>query len=218
MRYLFCDCEDQEIILLALRQRKYTCSGQSPFLFKNFKILIDKELKTYYILINKEEAELVAKGHTVFHFNSEDSILKQLGIDYSFEELTKNIEDKLFQLLGIKNEDKAPKTEEEKFKEALVPGRIVELDNGYLGFIVTPEVIMYSNRQGQIKGYLTNFTVDFPYEIKRILIPTSEYYQLKDYNKMKAAWTHKQKPVTVKKSISEIEKALGIKPGTLEIY
>lgn len=106
------------------------------------------------------------------------------------------------------------------FKAALLPGRIVELEikgERRLGFILTSGTIVYTNDQGEIKGYLNGFTMDYPYKIQRILIPTTNCFQLKDYKKMQVAWSRPIETVTIKKSVSEIEKELGLAPGTLEI-
>lgn len=251
MRYLLCDCNNLEIILLTLNQKGYTCSSRPIFLFDNYKVLIDKEQKIYYILRDKEEAKSIAKDNTVYYFSSKDTILKQLGVHYSIEELNKKIENKISQLLGLtKNLENSDKEDnpyttildhfeklcdkkdnsikkeknsdvKDEFKAALLPGRIVELEvkgQRCLGFILTSGTIVYTNDQGQIKGYLNGFTMDHPYRIQRILIPTTNCFQLKDYNKMQVAWCRPIETVTVKKSVSEIEKELGFAPGTLEIY
>lgn len=106
------------------------------------------------------------------------------------------------------------------FKKNLLPGRIVELDvNGeiHFGFILESNIIVYITKQGQIKGYLTYCTMDLPYKILRILIPKRGHFRLKDCDEMTVAWERPKKPVTVKKTISDIEKELGLNPGTLEI-
>lgn len=111
------------------------------------------------------------------------------------------------------------------FKSEFLPGRIVLLEiNGqrYFGFILSSNTIVYVNNKGQIIGYLngclSKYEINSPYnKIKQILIPTATCYQLKDYAKMQVAWSKVEKKVTIKKTISEIEKELGLTPGTLEI-
>lgn len=108
----------------------------------------------------------------------------------------------------------------EKFEKAIQPGRIVELDindQRYLGVILTSKSIMYTNSKGEIKGYINNFTMNNPYKIKRILIPTDKYFQLKDYASMPVAWKRPIERTVVKKTMAEIEKELGLAPGTLVI-
>lgn len=105
--------------------------------------------------------------------------------------------------------------------EAIKPGRIVELEikgQRYFGIILSCNTIVYITEKGEIKGYLNNYTIDHPYKINKILCPTSKYFQLKDFDKMLVMWERPIKPTTIKKSISEIEKELGLEPGTLEIY
>lgn len=105
------------------------------------------------------------------------------------------------------------------FENALKPGRIVKLEISgvcYLGIILSSKTIVYVSFDGQIKGYLNNYTMDKPYKIDCIIEPSPESFQLKDYKKMKYVWIRPQaKPV--KKSVAEIEKELGLTPGTLEI-
>lgn len=251
MRYLLCDCSNPAIILLTLKQKGYSCSSRPMFLFDNYKILIDKEQKIYYILQNDKEAESIAKDNIIYYFTCEDIILKQLGAHCNVEELNTKIEDKITQLLGLTkglkssdikdnpyitildhfeklcNEtDNSVKKEKssdikDEFKAALLPGRIVELEvkgQRCLGFILTSGTVVYTNDQGQIKGYLNGFTMDHPYKVQKILIPATNCFQLKDYNKMQVAWCRPIETITVKKSVSEIEKELGLAPGTLEIY
>lgn len=114
-----------------------------------------------------------------------------------------------------------PDNVNEKFEKAIQPGRIVELDindQRYLGVILTSKSIMYTNSKGEIKGYINNFTMNNPYKIKRILIPTDKYFQLKDYASMPVAWKRPIERTVVKKTMAEIEKELGLAPGTLVIY
>lgn len=117
---------------------------------------------------------------------------------------------------------KSKKSEDvyESFNKAIQPGRIVELEineQRYLGVILTSHTIMYINSQGEVKGYINNFTMDNPYKIKKILVPSDKVFQLKDYRRMIVAWKRPIERVTVRKTIAEIEKELGLKPGTLEI-
>lgn len=108
---------------------------------------------------------------------------------------------------------------EKLFKEAIQPGFIAELEinnQRHLGIILTSNTIIYINDKGEIKGYINNFTKDDPYKINCIVSPTKEFFKLKDYNSMPVIWKRK-KPATIKKSIKEIEKDLGLQPGTLEI-
>ena len=117
-------------------------------------------------------------------------------------------------------ENKKPEDIYESFNKAIQPGRIVELeieDQRHLGVILTSRTIMYTNSKGEIKGYINNFTMDNPYKIKKILVPSDKFFQLKDYRRMAVAWKRPIERITVKKTVAEIEKELGLKPGTLEI-
>lgn len=105
------------------------------------------------------------------------------------------------------------------FESALIPGRIIVFEDGdkiRYGFIIKSNIIVYVNSKGEIQGYLKNFTKDSPYKINRILIPTDEKFKLTECSEMLVAWKRKD-PIIVKKTKEEIEKALGLEPGTLEI-
>ena len=54
------------------------------------------------------------------------------------------------------------------------------------------------------------------YQVKKIFVPTPHCFKLSDYTKMDVAWP-KVKNKVVKKTIAEVEKELGLEPGTLEI-
>lgn len=109
-----------------------------------------------------------------------------------------------------------------------LPGRIVLLEirgQKYFGFILSSRTIAYVDTKGQLKGYLTypNKQVmdcddKSPYKIKKILVPTTSHYLLTDYEKMPVAWSSEKERIPVRKTVSEIEKELGLDPGTLEIY
>ena len=109
------------------------------------------------------------------------------------------------------------------FKSEFLPGRIVQLivkDQEYFGFIISSKAIVYVNNKGEIKGYLSG-CFNSPkngsfYQVKKIFVPTPHCFKLSDYTKMDVAWP-KIKNKVVKKTIAEVEKELGLEPGTLEI-
>lgn len=104
------------------------------------------------------------------------------------------------------------------FKDVTKPGYIVELkinESTYFGIILDSKTIVYVNKQGAIKGYINNYTENIPYKIIAIYKPTIEHFKLSDYQNMSVVW--EQTKPKIKKSKSEIEKELGLEPGTLEI-
>ena len=67
---------------------------------------------------------------------------------------------------------------------------------------------------GEIKSYLTNFTQKSPFVFNSIRRPSVNHFRLDEYDKMDLIWENK---VKVTKTIQEIEKELGLTPGTLSI-
>lgn len=126
--------------------------------------------------------------------------------------------DELFKKVTCKKE-KQEGSPNNTFESALKPGRIIVFEDGdktRYGFIIKPNIIVYVNSKGEIQGYLKNFTEDNPYKVTQILIPTDEKFKLTECSEMLVAWKRKD-PIIVKKTKEEIEKALGLEPGTLEI-
>lgn len=125
---------------------------------------------------------------------------------------------------------------ENKGKDSLInslnteflPGRIVLLEirgQKHFGFILSSRTIAYVDTKGQLRGYLTypdkrvmECDDKSPYKVKKILVPTTSHYLLTDYEKMPVAWSSEKERIPVRKTVSEIEKELGLDPGTLEIY
>lgn len=115
-----------------------------------------------------------------------------------------------------KSEDK-----ESNFHKELVPGRIVQFENAGMiryGIVLSNGTVMhFSGSNLAASGYINNITEDRPYRVVRILKPTSKYYNLKDVSNMEVAWERKVCKPKVTKTITEIEKELGLAPGSLVI-
>lgn len=115
-----------------------------------------------------------------------------------------------------KSEDK-----ESNFHKELVPGRIVQFENAGMiryGIVLNNGTVMhFSGSNLAASGYINNITEDRPYRVVRILKPTSKYYNLKDVSNMEVAWERKVRKPKVTKTITEIEKELGLAPGSLVI-
>lgn len=99
-----------------------------------------------------------------------------------------------------------------EFKFArLKPGYYVVFNKDnvtYYGIVLSNYRIIYFTSKGQLMGYCSTKC-----DIKKIYKPGT-YYALTDLDQMELVW---EAPKKVTKSISEIEKALGLEPGTLEI-
>lgn len=113
------------------------------------------------------------------------------------------------------------RNEESSFYKELVPGRIVQFENAGMiryGIVLSNGTVMhFSGSNLAASGYINNITEDRPYRVVRILKPTSQYYNLKDVNNMEVAWERKVRKPKVTKTITEIEKELGLAPGSLVI-
>ena len=213
-------------------------SGDSYF------ICINVKGKYYYIYSSVDD--LCSSGLVdCLYLDNDAEILRKIGVTNSIEEQRQLLQ-KFVDTHNSKDLEKSTKRQsscdnlpdyfktvlednykpkvdhvKELFEKAIQPGRIVELEinnQRYLGVITTSKTIMYTNSKGEVKGYINNFTMDNPYKIKRILIPTDKYFQLKDYALMPVAWCRPIERTVVKKTIAEIEKELGLAPGTLVIY
>lgn len=259
MQYLLCNCDNLEVILFTLIKQGYTLKyshvGISLLLSGNpYKVLIDKNEKSYYILSCNSDVRSIIGDAEVLYSNDESIILNELGItnvreqkSTLCEEIGTKLEGRILQLLNFSKTEPSDISAMEQFEKILgknknkednvtntnltnafkaefLPGRIVRLEirgQKYFGFILSSKTIAYVNYKGELKGYLNDclntFTVDCPYKIYQILIPTASCYQLKDYGRMQVAWPKIEKKITVKKTIAEIEKELGLDPGTLEI-
>lgn len=104
-----------------------------------------------------------------------------------------------------------------KFEQELVPGRILlfKINNElFFGILLTSGTLIKIDSSGKVRGYINNFSSTSPYEILKIVEPTKDFFQLKDYDKMKVIWEIKPK---LKKTIAEIEKELNLEPGSLTI-
>lgn len=104
-----------------------------------------------------------------------------------------------------------------KFEQELVPGRILlfKINNElFFGILLTSGTLIKIDSSGKVRGYINNFSSTSPYEILKIVEPTKDFFQLKDYDKMKVVWEIKPK---LKKTIAEIEKELNLEPGSLTI-
>lgn len=233
MRYLICKCKNPNTILLSLEKLGYVLNDsiygtQRILSGYSYVILIDKTEKTYFIAPSISFILNNIVSSNIIICNDETEVLKELGIEKSNkteksnnpkfnkkEYVSNNI---LEQFDNILRDISTGSPVLEEFKSNIIPGRIVEFnidEQKYFGFILSSQNIMYVNTKGEVKGYLNGFTMDNPYKIDRILVPTTNHYQLKDYNNMSVAW---QRPIVVRKTVSEIEKELGLTPGTLVIY
>ena len=86
------------------------------------------------------------------------------------------------------------------------------------GIVLSNGTVMhFSGSNLAASGYINNITEDRPYRVVRILKPTSQYYNLKDVINMEVAWERKVRKPKVTKTITEIEKELGLAPGSLVI-
>lgn len=104
----------------------------------------------------------------------------------------------------------------------LAPGYIVKFtkhDTVYLGVVICDNNVMYMTTDGYVKGYVGNFTDCAPFVVEAIYKPSSEHFVVHELDKMEIVYqkSTKKEPVKVNKSISDIEKELGLEPGTLNI-
>ena len=106
------------------------------------------------------------------------------------------------------------------FEKELKPGRIVKFkfkNTVLYGIIVQGGGIYKINAKGQIEGYIQNYTANVPLEAVAIYEPSKDVFCLHEIEKMKVCWKAVMPKKTVRKSKQDIEKELGLEPGSLEI-
>lgn len=111
--------------------------------------------------------------------------------------------------------------EDADFYQELVPGRIVQFENAGMiryGIVLSNGTVMhFSGSNLAASGYINNITPERPYMVRRILKPTSTCFNLKDIESMEVAWEHRYKKPKTNMTIQDIEKQLGLEPGSLNI-
>ena len=130
-------------------------------------------------------------------------LLSELGnIDPS--EITKHVE-------GQSNTN----IDSSEFYDNVCPGFILDINIGteiIHGIVLANKALMLIDpKTHTVKGYLKEYTDTIPYIVERIRKPIIDAYKYS--SDMPVVWERKKK--TTKLSISEIEKALGLEPGTL---
>lgn len=99
------------------------------------------------------------------------------------------------------------------------PGSIIDLqihDDVFHGIVLANNALMLINPKiHKVIGYLTNYTNVEPYKILRIRKPNEKSYKYTDPN-IPVVWEQESDSKT-EMSVEDIEKALGIKSGTLII-
>lgn len=156
----------------------------------DYKVLVNIEAKSFTLFCKTNEILPIVKGKDVKSFDDFNSFMNVLGC-----------------------------TSNNTFQVNLYPGYYVVIDKGdslVYGIVIDPKHILYFDKKGSNIKYLANFTDTAPYKIIKVCKPSDTYYQAKDIDMMDIVW---QRPKDkVKRSIADIEKALDLEPGTLEIY
>lgn len=98
------------------------------------------------------------------------------------------------------------------------PGNIVDLQVGkdvLHGIVLANKILLLIDpATHNVKGYLRYYTDTTPYKILKIRQPNDESYKYTDPN-IPVVWEHEDPKTEM--TLSDIEKALGIKSGTLVI-
>lgn len=98
------------------------------------------------------------------------------------------------------------------------PGTYVDLDiNGknVVGVVLHNKTLLLIDPENHaVQGYLTNYTSTVPYKAISIRVPNKNDYK---YSSDTVPIIWKAKDDSVKMSIADIEKALNLKPGSLNI-
>lgn len=115
--------------------------------------------------------------------------------------------------LDIKEDTKIP-----SFDYSCQPGNILKIankDDYFYAIVLTNNRFIYFDKYANMKGYLSDLTENIPFKVLEVRKPTSENFALSNYDNMELIW---KRPVEkIKRSIADIEKELGLTPGSLEI-
>ena len=228
MRYLLVKTENMPILALALGSLDYK-AGNSPIFpiaFGEFSILIDKEDKTFFYVKGRKEIDKFEEDKeeidlkTIFEHPLMQIFSRHIPKDILTKCIMEAKEEREEEETAEKNSE-STRNEESSFYKELVPGRIVQFENAGMiryGIVLSNGTVMhFSGSNLAASGYINNITEDRPYRVVRILKPTSKYYNLKDVSNMEVAWERKVRKPKVTKTITEIEKELGLAPGSLVI-
>lgn len=105
---------------------------------------------------------------------------------------------------------------EPSFKDNVCPGFILDLiigDDLVHGIVLNDKtLLLIDSKTHSVKGYLRNYTDKIPYNVLRIRKPINDHYKYSDET-MPVVW-EVETPKT-EMTIEEIEKALGLKIGSL---
>lgn len=237
MRYLLYTGNATDSVMTMLNRNQYKLKTDD-FLYKilvsvkfPYNILIDQKKKLYYLIYTDVDIHSITGDAAVLSFNNSHEIsdeIKRLDF-YSTANINPTISNRFEDMINNKqNVNKTVSINKtiHDFKKAFQPGRIVQLTvkgNEYFGIILCSNTIMYMDKKGLTKGYLNidfdKLFTDENYTIHKILVPTLTCFSLAEYKQMCVAWSNEKKEATkVKKTKAEIEKELGLSPGTLEIY
>lgn len=194
MRFIIYNGPDIINVINTLDNSGYSLSNFTnyfSFIFstENHKVLIDTESKTFTLFVSTNEVLSIIKGRDVKTISNTTSLMEYLGIS------TINT-----------------------IHDAMRPGYYVVLNNGdetFYGVILDVSHILCFNAQGQMIKYIIKYTDDKSDKIMKICKPSDKFFKAKDIDNMEIVWERKKSKV--KKSIADIEKALNLEPGTLEI-
>ena len=156
---------------------------------ENSKVLINLESKTFSLFIYTNEIFPIVKGSDIKTFDNSNEVFEFLGLSFI-----------------------------NTIYDAMHPGYYVVINNEndiYYGVILDKSHILCFNAQGHMTKYIIKYTDDKSDKIMKICKPSDKFFKAKDIDNMEIVW-ERQKP-KVKKSIADIEKALNLEPGTLEI-
>lgn len=105
------------------------------------------------------------------------------------------------------------------YKAALIPGSIVQFDSDKLayGVVLFNGMILGLQSDGTVGGYLKKFTKDKPCKITGIYKPTKEAFKFSQINDMIPLWVENNSAKRITHTKEEIEKMLGLQPGSLHI-
>lgn len=207
---------DCALIALSLIDASYRILNES----KSAAILESGQEYCLYINTNTREFTILTSNECEPPCSCHTQLtLEKIGVSRSVQDqkdyLTVKYANGPLKFIKNKFEDLKNKLEELQ-KDPFYPGRVIRIQVGTevcFGILLTESKCIYFNEQGQIKGYATNLNLESD-KILGIYEPTEEHYKVQDYKNMDVIWERKN---NVKKSIAEIEKELGLDPGTLEI-
>lgn len=217
---LLCACKKEFYVLLDLEKRQYAVLSSKNDTINYIETSSEKIGYTEDIFVMMEKIGITDSIEVQTQKNEEytERLIKNSKVEFS-----KNMENAFSKLM--ENEKKIEYSKKDCLPNTCVPkdyqfGDIFEMidtnQRRVFGIVsISNGITLIFNNQ--IIGYIETVSEITDYKILIVRRPNKKYWKLCEYDKMPIVWKFKEEPKIVTKTIEEIEKELGLAPGSLKI-